>query len=158
MSYDYSRSRTRKFLYQMLYARSFGDIDKTDFRDAFFSGVFDSNIDENYLEEMYETILEKEAFLIFMIQKFAPKFQVENMDLSYVLPIYIGACEMLFLKEEIPAKVSMNEAIEVAKVYGDDSSKKIVNGVLNKLVAEIEELSELSKSFDYSKEYTSFFK
>lgn len=158
MSYDYSRSRTRKFLYQMLYARSFGNIDKTDFRDAFFSGVFDSNVDETYLEEMYETILEKEAFLIFTIQKFAPKFQVENMDLSYVLPIYIGACEMLFLKEEIPAKVSMNEAIEVAKVYGDDSSKKIVNGVLNKLVAEIDDFLSLSKSFDYSKEYISFFK
>ena len=60
-----------------------------------------------------------------------------------MLPIFIGACEMLFLKEEIPAKVSMNEAIEIAKVYGDDSSKKIVNGVLNKLVTQIDEIMSL---------------
>jgi transcription termination factor NusB len=66
---------------------------------------------------MFEKILAKESFFIHIIQKYAPKFQVENMDLSYVLPIFIGACEMLFLKEEIPAKVSMNEAIEIAKVY-----------------------------------------
>jgi N utilization substance protein B len=133
----------------MLYARNFGTVEKEGFREAFFAGVFESNIDEAYLEEMFETILEKEAFLIYVIQKFAPKFQVENMDLVYVLPIFIGACEMLFLKEQIPAKVSMNEAIEIAKVYGDDSSKKIVNGVLNKIVTEIDELSALSKTFDY---------
>jgi transcription termination factor NusB len=34
---------------------------------------------------------------------------------------------MFFLTEEIPGKVSINEAVEIAKVYGDDSSKKIVN-------------------------------
>jgi len=65
---------------------------------------------------------------------------------------------MFFLSEEIPAKVSLNEAIEIAKVYGDDSSKKIVNGVLNKVVNEVEELQKLAKDFDYNKEYVSFFK
>lgn len=142
----------------MLYARSFGTVEKEWFREAFFAWVFESNIDEAYLEEMFETILEKESFLIHIIQRYAPKFQVENMDLSYVLPIFIGACEMLFLKEEIPAKVSMNEAIEIAKVYGDDSSKKIVNGVLNKLVTQIDEVLTLSQTFDYSQPSFSYFK
>ncbi len=133
-------------------------MDSVDFRESFFSGVFDSNIDEKYLEEMYKIILEKESFFIQVIQKFAPKFQVENMDLSYVVPLFIGMWEMFFLSEEIPAKVSLNEAIEIAKVYGDDSSKKIVNGVLNKVVNEVEELQKLAKDFDYNKEYVSFFK
>jgi len=34
---------------------------------------------------------------------------------------------MFFLLEEIPAKVSINEAVELAKMYADDSSKRIVN-------------------------------
>ena len=157
MSNNHSRSRTRKFLYQMLYARSFWNVDSQDFRESFFSWVFDSNIDEKYLEEMYHIILEKEAFFIQIIQKFAPKFQVENMDLSYVLPLFIAMAEIFFLWEEIPAKVSLNEAIEIAKVYGDDSSKKIVNGVLNKIVNEIPELEKLSKEFDSSISVKSFF-
>jgi transcription termination factor NusB len=65
---------------------------------------------------------------------------------------------MLFLKEEIPAKVSMNEAIEIAKVYWDDSSKKIVNGVLNKLMTQIDEVLTLSQTFDYSQPSFSYFK
>ncbi len=142
----------------MLYARSFGDIEQENFRDAFFSWVFDAQIDEKYLEEMFKIILEKEAFLIYTIQKFAPKFQVSSMDLSYVLPLFIGMSEMFFLSEEIPAKVSVNEAIEVAKMYGDDSSKKIVNGVLHKVVNEINELIQFEKQFVYNESTFSFFK
>jgi hypothetical protein len=71
------------------------------------------------------------------------------MSLSYILPIYIWLAEMFFYSEEIPAKVSINEAIEVAKVYWDDSSKKIVNWVLNKVYENFEEL-DLIKKDDYS--------
>jgi hypothetical protein len=38
---------------------------------------------------MNKLIIEKESFLISLIKRFAPKFDVENMDLSYVIPIYI---------------------------------------------------------------------
>lgn len=146
---NYSRSRTRKFLYQMLYARSFWEINNEEFRESFFSWVFNSNLDEEYLNWMYEIILKKESFLISIIKKFAPKFNIDNMDLSYVLPIYIWAGEILFFSWDIPEKVSINEAIEIAKVYWDDSSKKIVNWVLNNLLKNIEEIKEESLNFDY---------
>ena len=45
---------------------------------------------------------------------------------------------MIYLKEEIPMKVSINEAVEMAKVYSSDSSKKIVNGILNNFYKNIE--------------------
>ena len=45
---------------------------------------------------------------------------------------------MLHLREEIPMKVSINEAVEMAKVYSTDSSKKIVNGILNNFYNDIE--------------------
>jgi N utilization substance protein B len=49
------------------------------------------------------------------------------MNLTYIIPVYISITEMLFIEEEIPPKVSINEAVELAKIYGDDSSRKIVN-------------------------------
>jgi hypothetical protein len=38
---------------------------------------------------MYDLVLEKEGFFITLIKRFAPKFDIENMDLSYIIPIYI---------------------------------------------------------------------
>jgi len=48
-----------------------------------------------------------------------------------ILALCIAITEMLWLKEEIPAKVSINEAIDLSKYFGDDTSKNIVNGILN---------------------------
>ncbi|MDP5039101.1 MAG: transcription antitermination protein NusB [Candidatus Gracilibacteria bacterium] len=144
---NYSRSRTRKFLYQLLFATTFNSVDVEGFKESFYSGVFESNIDEEYLSKMYEIILNNESFLIEILKRFAPKFDIKNMEYSYVLPIYIGISEILYYPEEIPVKVSINEAVEIAKVYGDDSSRKFVNGVLYTFSNEVDSLIEESKDF-----------
>jgi N utilization substance protein B len=46
----------------------------------------------------------------------------------------LGVFELLHL-HEVPAKVTMNEAIELAKDFGDDEAAKFVNGILDKLLA-----------------------
>lgn len=147
---NYSRSRTRKFLYQMLYASNFSKVDSINFRESFFSWVFDSKLDEEYLENMFNLILEKECFFIDIIKKYAPKFNIKDMDLSYIIPIYIWACELIFLENsDIPEKVSINESIEIAKIYWDDSSKKIVNWILNNILSNLDEIKKESKSYDF---------
>ncbi len=142
-----SRSRTRKFLYQMLYASTFSKIENDSFREAFFSWIFDASIDEEYLQSMFESIIKNEEFLIEVLTMYAPKFDIENMDLSYVLPIFIGTTEILIFPEEIPVKVSINEAVEISKIYGDDSSRKMVNGVLNNVLKNEEQLINKFKLF-----------
>jgi N utilization substance protein B len=49
------------------------------------------------------------------------------MNIINILPIYISLAEIFFLNEDIPIKASINEAIELAKFYSDEPSKKIVN-------------------------------
>ena len=46
----------------------------------------------------------------------------------------MAAYELLFLREEVPPKVAIDEAIEIAKIYGDEKSGKFVNGVLSKVM------------------------
>jgi len=65
---------------------------------------------------------------------------------------------MLFLKEEIPAKVTINEAVELAKVYGDDSAKKIVNGVLNKIYQDHKDITKDLESFNKKNNFSLFSK
>lgn len=137
-----SRKKTRKFLFQRLFSKCYTQIDNAEFTASFLLAKFSGVLDEAYMEEMEELVVEKESSCIALIQKYAPKFEIEKMSFIYLLPIYIGVCEMMFLKEEIPAKVTINEAVELAKVYGDDSCKKIVNWVLNKVYEDNEQISK----------------
>ena len=145
-----SRKKTRKFLFQKLYSNCFFPKDDDLFMKSFYDDVFDFEIDKDYLSSMESIILEKESYFIEVIKKLAPKFNIKNMNLIYVLPIYIALSEIFYLKEEIPWKVSINEAVEIAKVYWDDSGKKIVNWVLNKVLENHDEIKKeiIEKSID----------
>jgi len=145
-----NRKKTRKYLYQKIYATTFNKVDNADFDETFFNEVFDFDLDSKYLEEMYSLILEKEDYLLKIISILAPKFKIESMWNHYIIPILIGATEMLYLEEEIPAKVSLNEAVEMAKVYWDESSKKIVNWVMNKLYKDIDNIKTQLEEFDWN--------
>jgi len=142
------RKKTRKLLFQELYAMSINEFDSELFHESFFKDVFTFNQDEKYLTQMRKIIKNYEKFFIHLIKQYSPKFKVQSMSLSYTLPIYIGLAEMFYLEEEIPGKVSINEAVEIAKVYWDDSSKKIVNWVLNQVFKNHEELNKI-KDDDY---------
>lgn len=157
MSKKISRSRTRKFLLQKMYARSIGwKIDEETFMDSFFHGKFLVDIDAPYIEEMEQLLIEKEKYSLWLINKYAPKFDIENMNIENSLPIMIGVVEMFFLAEEIPAKVSINEAVELAKMYADDSSKRIVNWVLNKIYQNIEAITKDIESYKYEWDFSFF--
>ena len=133
-----SRKKTRKYLLQKLYARIYGEIPEQNFYEAFFDGILDFTSDTAYLDEMFQIIIAKQDNILHIITLYAPKFDLETMLKTNILALSIAIAEMLYLKEEIPAKVSINEAIELAKYYGDDTSKNIVNGILNSFFANIE--------------------
>ena len=105
----------------------FNTLQAESFQTSFYDGKFTFEIDEAYIEEMIDIILKKESFFLSVIKKYSPRYEISRMSVLYILPIYIALAEMFYLKEEIPAKVSLNEAIEVTKMYGDDSAKKMVN-------------------------------
>lgn len=157
MTIKINRKKSRKLLFQELYAMSFNVFELESFKESFFDNVFSFTQDEDYVNEMVKIITFYENFFIHILKMYTPKFKIETMSLSTVLPIYIWLAEMFYLKEEIPGKVSINEAVEIAKVYGDDSSKKIVNGVLNKVFNNHDVLSKI-KDDDYSSITESCFK
>lgn len=75
---------------------------------------------------------------------------VENWDLSrlartdrYVL--WVAIAELLYF-EDIPPKVTLNEAVEVARAFGTDKSASFVNGVLDAVLRELRQTDRLNKS------------
>lgn len=150
------RKKSRKLLYQELFAMSMNSFDSKLFRESFFSDDFEYEFDEKYIKEMENIILKNEAFFISIIQKYSPKFDIKFMSRIIILPIYIWLAEIFFYEEEIWTKIIINEAVEIAKMYWDDSSKKIVNWVLNSVIENYKELKKLKfENYTYIKD--SFF-
>jgi transcription termination factor NusB len=95
----------------------FHTIDEKTFKESFYDDQFTFEIDEAYVSEMIKIIPEKESFFIEVIETYSPRFKIRHMSVLYLLPIYIALAEMFYFSEEIPAKVSINEGIEMAKMY-----------------------------------------
>lgn len=73
-----------------------------------------------------------------LIERYTDNWALERMPLLDRNMIRIGIYEMLY-ESDIPHSVSINEAIELAKVYGTPDSSKFVNGVLGKISSSIGE-------------------
>lgn len=152
-----SRKLTRKLLFQKLFVLWFSYISDEDFFDYFYFDDKNLEIDKDYFKEMHDIILNNEWVLIMIIERYAPKFKISNMSLLYILPVYIALAEMFYLHEEIPAKVSINEAIELAKNFADDPVKKIVNWILNNVLNDYDNLSKEILDLEINSQF-SFFK
>lgn len=75
-----------------------------------------------------------------IIEKSAPEWPLEQITLVDRNILRIGLYELLFgNQEEVPPKVAINEAIELAKTFGGESSGKFINGVLGTVYREIGE-------------------
>lgn len=73
-----------------------------------------------------------------IIEKAAPEWPINQITIVDRNILRIGLYELLYAnKEEVPSKVAINEAIELAKSFGGESSCKFVNGVLGTVYKEL---------------------
>lgn len=73
-----------------------------------------------------------------LIQKYAPQWPIDQITIIDRNVLRIGIYELKF-KNEVPPKVAINEAIELAKNFGGPSSGRFVNGVLGAIYKEMDD-------------------
>ena len=96
--------------------------------------------DSDFAERLISTVLGKHTDLDTIIQKAAPDWPLEKISTVDRNVLRIGLAELLFSdRKEVPAKVAINEAIELAKTFGGENSGKFVNGVLGSVYKELGE-------------------
>lgn len=152
-----NRKKTRKILLQQLFSSTFKELNLEEFYESFYDDIFSFTRDKKYIEEMIEIIKNNESFFVEIIKKYSPKFNFEKMYKLNIIILYIALSEMFFLEEEIPAKVSINEALELAKNFSWDSAKKLINWILNNVLSDYDSLKE-KKDIEYKNEITIFYK
>lgn len=96
--------------------------------------------DKPFMEQLLTGVLAKQPDLDLVIAKAAPDWPIDRIAPVDRNILRIGLFELLFAdRTQVPAKVAINEAIELAKVFGGDSSGRFVNGVLGAVYKEIGE-------------------
>jgi N utilization substance protein B len=86
-----------------------------------------------FAERLVAGVLEKKKELDALIGKYATNWKVSRMPIVDRNILRAGVYELLWM-DDVPAKVTVNEAIELAKSFGDDDASKFVNGILDQVL------------------------
>ncbi|MFW6150191.1 MAG: transcription antitermination factor NusB [Chloroflexota bacterium] len=87
-----------------------------------------------FTRQLVQGVLQHGKRLDRIIGRFAPAFPVQHMSTIDRTVLQLGIYELLYSRDT-PMKVAINEAIELAKLFGGDSSPRLVNGVLGSVAA-----------------------
>ena len=127
-----SRELALKFLYQ--FELNGGDLDE---QIKLFLERNSSQEDvANFMKELVVSLIDKMEEIDEIIQKFSDHWILDRMTVIDRNILRMGTCELLF-NFSTPPKVVINEAIDIAKKYGNEDSPEFINGILDKVYNEI---------------------
>jgi transcription antitermination protein NusB len=96
--------------------------------------------DTPFMKRLLHGVLEKQSDIDLVITKAAPEWPIDKISRVDRNILRIGLFELLFSdRSEVPAKVAINEAIELGKNFGGESSGRFINGVLGSVYKELGE-------------------
>ena len=153
-----NRHLSRSIVLQTLFEWDFNSKDKKrvwNFLDYNVDNFAPGAEEKEFTKSLLTGILEKNDKIEKIIKKAAPEWPLEQVAIIDRNVLRIGLYELLFGdRKEVPPKVAINEAIELAKNFGGESSGKFVNGVLGTVYKEIgepgkEEISVKEKNKDF---------
>jgi transcription antitermination protein NusB len=116
---------------QTLYEHDFrgGEVDQTEILERNLAEFSDSIEDTDFVRDLVSGVLEKKEEIDGIIGPAAPEWPVEQIARIDKIILRIGVYELV-IKRDVPPKVAINEAVELAKAFGGENSSKFVNGVL----------------------------
>lgn len=109
---------------------------------SYFAPKFDDN---GFVQKLIKGVTKNNKEIDKYIIKYATEWPLDQITIVDRNILRIGVYELVML-DEIPPKVAINEAIEIAKTFGGDSSGKFVNGVLGAIYNDIEKKEEPKKA------------
>ena len=127
------RTKAREYALQILYAVDITKDDPKDCIDRFWEGNEESSSEvKKFAAGLVLGVADNKKEIDKMIAKYATNWKLDRMAVIDRNVLRFAAYELLYSKD-IPPKVSINEAIDIAKKFGGPDSGKFVNGVLDKI-------------------------
>ena len=130
------RRLAREVVLLALYQIDIGDIKP---KDALCSALEELHVGsgetKKFAEELFSGIIDMMNNIDINLQSLSRKWELFRMSYIDRNILRIATYEILFT-DDIPYKVAINEAVELAKTYGDNKSPKFINGILASLIKE----------------------
>lgn len=96
----------------------------------------DDSLEKEYGEELVLGVWTNREYLDTIIASHSQHWKISRIARTDLTLLRLAVFEML--KREVPLKVAINEAVEMAKIYGDDTSSAFVNGILDAIAKAID--------------------
>jgi N utilization substance protein B len=129
-----TRREIREHIFLMLFRKDFHDShDLLEQIEMYLSELREPTIEEaTYLTDRFQAILKELKEVDDMLSEATSGWTLNRMGKVELTILRLAVFEMRF-DEDIPVKVAINEAVELAKVFGGDDTPGFINGVLAKL-------------------------
>jgi len=136
-----SRHLSRSIAMQSLYEWDFSGRKKS------LDDILERNIkefgpgleDTDFIKQLAKGIEQEAEKIDKILEKAAPDWPLDQINIVDRNVLRIGMYELIYSdKDEVPPKVAINEAIELAKMFGGEASGRFVNGVLGTIYSEID--------------------
>jgi len=138
-----NRHLSRSIVLQTLFEWDLNDVERAEIQIVLERNISEfapNKADAPYMVGLLDGIIGKQSELDQIITKAAPEWPIDRISPVDRNILRLGLYELLFAdRKEVPAKVAINEAIELAKQFGGENSSRFVNGVLGAVYKEIGE-------------------
>ena len=144
MSTVFKRRLVREKVLQILYAYTMNK----ESLDTLINGMLtevSEKIDRDFADNLVHRVLAHKDELDKKIKERVANWEMNRIALIDKILLRMGICEILYFPD-IPPKVSINEAIEIAKIYSTAGSGKFINGILDAILSELKGSGKLTKS------------
>ncbi|CAG9623178.1 transcription antitermination factor NusB [Sutcliffiella rhizosphaerae] len=128
------RSKAREKALQAVFQMDLSDISA---EEAIINVLEDGEKTDDFLQDVVNGTKEHQAEIDTILKNHLEKWSLDRLGTIDRTILRIATYEMKYV-EDIPLNVSMNEAIELAKVFGDDKSSSFINAVLSKVKTSLE--------------------
>jgi len=134
-------------LYEQDFRRAAGD-KKFDLESVLVRNIgrYDATVDDKkFIEELVQGVAKYEKELDLALGPIAPEWPIEQIARIDRVVLRIGLYELRYARN-VPPKVVINEAVELAKAFGSENSSKFINGVLGTALRQTDDISDEAKA------------
>lgn len=141
----YWRRIVREKVLQALYAYELSKEPIVNVAENTISALKKHKGDFEFARELLTAVVQHQEELDSYIKSKATNWQLDRIAVIDMLLLRMGICEFLYFPD-IPPKVTINEAIEIAKIFSTEKSGQFINGILDAVLDELRSNGRLKKS------------
>ncbi|HKI77037.1 MAG TPA: transcription antitermination factor NusB [Ignavibacteriaceae bacterium] len=138
------RRIVREKVLQILYANEMNPDSLQANVDGMLSDVSDQ-ADKQFAKDLVNRVIINNDVLDDKIKMRVANWEMNRIALIDKLLLRMGICELIYFPD-IPPKVSINEAIEIAKLFSTSGSGKFINGILDAILSQLKDSGDLNKT------------